>query len=86
MFAHICYPHLLLFLVLRSPETCTKNKKPQLDHCVQVVGFEGGLAKKENYWIVRNSWNTDWGEEGYIRLSVGDNTCGIADEPTTVAL
>jgi C1A family cysteine protease len=71
---------------IMSPETCTKNKKPQLDHCVQLVGFAMEGGEKSSYYIVRNSWNTDWGEDGFIRLSTDHNTCGIADEPTTVAL
>jgi len=50
---------------------------PSLDHCVQLVGYGAG------YWIVRNSWAADWGEQGYIRVSskeVGGNLCGILDE------
>ena len=30
------------------------------------------------YWIVKNSWGTDWGEEGYIHLKMGEDVCGIA--------
>ena len=41
---------------------------------------------KYNYWKVRNSWNTDWGENGFIYVSMGYNTCGIATEPTTVTM
>jgi len=51
----------------------------ELDHCVQVVGMKEG-----EYWIVRNSWNTDWGEDGYIRVKTGENACGIAMEATIV--
>ena len=29
---------------------------------------------------VRNSWGTSWGESGFIRLSYGGNTCGIASD------
>jgi len=51
-----------------------------LDHCVQLVGYD----KTANYWKVRNSWAADWGEDGFIRLPMGKNACGIADEATYV--
>jgi C1A family cysteine protease len=51
-----------------------------LDHCVQLVGYD----QTENYWKVRNSWASDWGEDGFIRLPMGKNACGIADEATYV--
>ena len=35
---------------------------------------------------VRNSWSTNWGEEGYIYLAMGDNTCGLCNEATVVDL
>ena len=38
------------------------------------------------YRYTRCSWNTDWGEKGYIRVALGENACGIADEPTTVTI
>merc|ERR1712232_483303 len=58
----------------------TKHCGLKLDHCVQVTGYN----KEANvpYWIVRNSWNTDWGEDGYIYVKMGSNKCGIANEAT----
>jgi C1A family cysteine protease len=56
----------------------------QLDHCVQIVGYDTSAA--EPYWNVRNSWGTDWGEKGFIRLQYGANTCGLADEATTAVV
>ena len=49
-----------------------------LDHCVQLVGFNA--RAKKPYWIVRNSWDTQWGEQGYIYLEYSKNTCGLANE------
>lgn len=55
-----------------------------LDHGVTVVGY--GASDGQNYWLVKNSWGTGWGESGYIRIkrSVTDKegTCGIAMEPS----
>jgi len=53
----------------------------QLDHCVQAVGYD--TTASTPFWIVRNSWGTDWGEAGYIRLQYGANTCGLTDESTS---
>jgi C1A family cysteine protease len=56
----------------------------QLDHCVQLVGYD--MTQSTPFWIVRNSWGTDWGENGYIRLQYGQDTCGCADEATCAAV
>jgi C1A family cysteine protease len=50
------------------------------DHCVMAVGFN--TQAPTPYWIVRNSWATTWGEEGYIYLEMAENTCGLADDAT----
>jgi len=49
-----------------------------LDHCVQLVGF----AWTQKYWIIRNSWGTDWGNAGYIYVATGKNECGVANDVT----
>jgi cathepsin F len=53
-----------------------------LDHCVQLVGYN--TSAPTPYWIVRNSWNTDWGIDGYIHLEMGHDTCGITYYSTYV--
>jgi len=48
-----------------------------LDHGVGCVGY--GAEGNTQYWIVRNSWGTSWGEKGYIRMIKDDgNRCGVA--------
>jgi len=53
-----------------------------IDHCVQLVGYNKAGAKP--YWIVRNSWNTNWGIKGYMHLEMGKNLCGVANDATLV--
>jgi hypothetical protein len=50
----------------------------QMDHCVQLVGYDKVAPKP--YWKIRNSWTSQWGENGYIRLPFGRNACGLANE------
>merc|ERR1711879_535704 len=50
------------------------------DHGVLVVGYDTDIAG-EKFWQVKNSWGTDWGEDGYIRMKrvdgKGVGICGI---------
>ncbi|XP_072338889.1 procathepsin L-like [Scyliorhinus torazame] len=48
----------------------------RVNHAVLVVGY--GHERGGNYWLVKNSWGTRWGNRGYIKMAKGVQTnCGI---------
>jgi len=55
----------------------------QLDHGVTIVGYG---ASSEPYWVIKNSWGADWGENGYVRVARGKGTCGVNTHVVTSIL
>lgn len=60
-----------------------------LDHAVEIIGY--GSENGVDYWKVRNSWSSAWGENGYVRIKKTSSTndigiCGIAAEPSFLSV
>ena len=46
-------------------------------HQVEVAGYGVEEATAKKFWVVRNSWGTMWGEQGWARIARGANNLGI---------
>lgn len=51
----------------------------RIDHAVNVVGWGIDESSSQEYWIVKNQWGTDWGDQGYAYIEIvsGVGICGI---------
>eukprot|EP01060_Flectonema_neradi_P000301 TRINITY_DN10200_c0_g1_i1.p1 TRINITY_DN10200_c0_g1~~TRINITY_DN10200_c0_g1_i1.p1 ORF type:complete len:480 (+),score=93.87 TRINITY_DN10200_c0_g1_i1:66-1505(+) len=53
-----------------------------VDHAALVVGH--GYDQGIEYWIVKNSWGSSWGENGFIRIQFGKNLCNLVTHKVAV--
>ena len=67
---------------------CGCSKDPRaINHAVAIVGFGQHVNKQHpnacyKYWLIKNSWGEDWGEQGFMRLCRDDDklvngTCNL---------
>jgi C1A family cysteine protease len=68
------------------------------NHAIALVGWnDNGDAVNKGYWILRNSWGSDWGENGYMRIKyksarvaceaaylVADSACSVPNVPGSI--
>eukprot|EP01064_Diplonema_japonicum_P003806 TRINITY_DN124_c0_g1_i1.p1 TRINITY_DN124_c0_g1~~TRINITY_DN124_c0_g1_i1.p1 ORF type:complete len:334 (+),score=114.05 TRINITY_DN124_c0_g1_i1:48-1049(+) len=52
-------------------------------HAVEMIGW--GVENGEPYWWVKNSWNNQWGDQGYFKILKGVNECGIEGDVTGIS-
>lgn len=71
-----------VFQSYRSGIITSSKCGTNLDHGVLAVGY--GEENGTEYYIVKNSWGSSWGEDGYVRLAIVDGAgiCGIQEQPS----
>lgn len=55
-----------------------------LNHAVQIVGYD--LTGDVPYYIARNSWGQRFGNKGYLKIEIGGNVCGLANQVSTLGV
>lgn len=59
----------------------TANCGTEIDHGVLIVGY--GTDQGVDYWTIKNSWGTSWGEDGYVRIARSSaDMCGVMMYPS----
>lgn len=48
-----------------------------VNHAVLAVGY--GELEGKQHWIIKNSWGTAWGMDGFFLMERGRNMCGVGD-------
>ena len=49
------------------------------NHAILTVGY--GAYNNRSYWLVKNSWGHLWGDDGYIKIAMKNDRCGLTNGP-----
>ncbi|CAG7826251.1 unnamed protein product [Allacma fusca] len=60
------------------------NCDANVNHAVQIVGYDTSATPP--HYIARNSWGTDFGDNGYLYVAIGKNLCGVAREVSSLTV
>jgi len=69
-----------VFFYYKSGVITDESCGTALDHAVTAVGY--GTENGQDYWLVRNSWGSGWGDAGYVKIGRngdGYGMCGIQE-------
>ena len=56
---------------------CVPGDDNMVGHAMAVVGY--GTEDGTDYWLMKNSWGTSWGEDGFIKMVRGKGACSLGE-------
>ncbi|XP_063358940.1 procathepsin L-like [Cydia amplana] len=65
-----------------SPDDCTPDAK--VNHAVLLIGYGKDATSGKSYWLFKNSWGTNTGDNGFFKLDMSSQ-CGLGSVATTSA-
>jgi len=72
--------------VLDDWQCCNTADDPscvyQANHAILVVGY--GTQGGQDYWLIKNSWDTTWGDKGFLKLKKGTGHCAVGTVHQTI--
>merc|ERR1712080_81465 len=68
------------FVTYKSGVYTHKSGSALGGHAVEMIGY--GNEDGTDYWLVKNSWNEQWGDGGCFKIKAGVNECGIENDVT----
>merc|ERR1712080_4584 len=74
-----CHANSNNFVAHNSGSKRVSHSESSLQSALATVGYD--KTSGSGYWIVKNSWGGSWGSSGYIKMKIGENSCGISNNP-----
>lgn len=79
-------PYLIQFSAPNTIIDDSDCNDGNIDHAVVLVGWDYDEKTDQEFWIIRNSWGTSWGNAGYGYIAKSKNMCKIEDTNENIGI
>ena len=64
---------------------CSTEETP-VDSAVTIIGFGHDSHMNLDYWLIKNSWGTTWGDAGFARIAITEDSAGVCNIQTEASV